>query len=121
MLCDWPYIVGPHKKCLHSASTETASATFKSHSSNREGIMKVLSQGFNPDTFDILISSWSQGIKNIYSQYINEWFAFSILNNISSVETSVQVVLEFLTSLIKKGNHTIKYTLESALASIIAP
>ena len=63
----------------------------------------LLSQGFHPDTSDKLISSWRQGTRSNYSQYINEWFKFSMLNNISPFESHIQVTLAFLTSLIKKG------------------
>ena len=58
------------------ASTETRGTAYdlvKTHSSNRKGIRKVLlSQGFDPDTSDILITSWMQGTTSNYSQYINK-------------------------------------------------
>ena len=95
-------------------------ALVKIHSFNREGIMEVLlSQGFDPDTSDILRPSWRQGTIN-YSQFISEWFTISKMNNISLVEPPIQVA--FLTSLVKKGKPNNQIcTARSVLASVITP
>ena len=76
----------------------------KTRSSKREGFTKILlSRGFDPGTVDILIPIWRQEKISNYSQYTNEWFTFSFVNNISPVKPPAQVALAFLTSLIKKG------------------
>ena len=100
------------------AFTETrgnASALVKTLPSIREDTRVVLlSQAFDPDTSDIFISSWRQATTINY-------FHYKKVNNISLVKQSVLVALAFLISLFKKGKHTIKYVLGSALASIITP
>lgn len=106
------------------ASTETrqiAPDLVKTYSSNREGIMEVLlSQGFDPDTFDILIFCWRQEVTSSNSHYIDEHLIFSMVNNISPFKPPVQAAFVFLTSLIKKGKLYSQICIaRSALASII--
>ena len=108
------------------ASSETrgiALAPVKTHSSNMEGIREViLSPGFDPDTFEIVISSWRQGATSNFYQYINKWFIFSMVSNISPAEPPTQIALDFPTSLIKKEKSCNQIcTARSALASIISP
>ena len=108
------------------ASTETreiAPDLVKTYSSNREGIREILlSQGFDPDTFDILIFCWRQRITSSNSHDIDECLIFSMVNNISPFKPPVQAALAFLTSLIKKGKLCSQIrTARSVLASIITP
>ena len=108
------------------ASSETrgiALAPVKTHSSNMEGIREViLSSSFDPDTFEIVISSWRQGTTSNFYQYINKWFIFSMVSNISPAEPPTQIALDFPTSLIKKEKSCNQIcTARSALASIISP
>ena len=61
-----------------------------------------LSQDFDNDTVDILMTSWRKGTFSNYSLYMNKWFNFASCNKVSPVEPPVQVVLASLISLVRQ-------------------
>ena len=48
---------------------------------------------------NIIMASWRQGTQKQYNMYIKKWFYFCDKRKISKFQTSVEVVLEFLTEL----------------------
>ena len=81
MLCDRPYIV-EKPICFFHRNQAVAPTLVNTHSSNREGIGEVLlSQVFDPDTSDILISSWRHGTTSNYIEMSGLHFPRRILFN----------------------------------------
>ena len=82
----------------------TAPLEVKTNTSDREGVSEVfLSHGLDNDTVDILMASWRKDTFSNYSLYMSKWFKFASCNRVSPVERLVQVLLAFLTSLVRQG------------------
>ena len=76
----------------------------ETNTSDRESVREVfLTQGFDNDTVDILMTSWRKGTFSNYSLRLSKWFKYASCNKVSPVEPPVQVALAFLTSLLREG------------------
>ena len=99
----------------------TAPLVVKTNTSDRESLREIfLSQGFDNDTFDILVASWRRGTFSNYSLYMSKWLKFASCNRVSPVEPPVQVALAFLISLVREGKSFNQICMaRSAFSSVI--
>lgn len=60
-------------------------------------------QGFSESTTNIIMCSWKSGTKKQYNTFIKRWLQHCCKNKVSSIQPSLNQVLEFLTQLFETG------------------
>ena len=106
MLSQKPYVVTPHKENLLPPQKTEGLHPLWSKLTLLIGKVSgkyFLSQDFDNDTVDILMTSWRKGTFSSYSLRLSKWFKYASCNKVSPVEPPVQVALAFLTSLVREG------------------
>ena len=61
-------------------------------------------RGFSTDSASIIDQAWRKSTKQQYSLYIRKWFQFCDRKQTSALQGSVNVILDFLTSLYNEGS-----------------
>ena len=105
MLSQKPYVVTPHKENLLPPQKTEGLHPLWSKLTLLIGKVSgkyFLSQDFDNDTVDILMTSWRKGTFSNYSLSMNKWFNFASYNKVSPVEPPVQVALASLISLVRQ-------------------
>ena len=93
----------------------------ETNTADRESLREVfLRQGFDNDTVDILMASWRKDTFSNYCLYMSKWFKFASCNKVSPVEPPVEIILVFLTSLVREVKTFSQICMaRSALSSVI--
>ena len=109
------------KSTSTTKTTGTAPLVAETNTSNKEGARELfLSQEFDNDTVDILMTSWGKCTFSNYSLYMSKWFKFTSCDMVSTVEPPAQVALAFMTLLAKqRKSFTQISVVRSALPSVI--
>ena len=81
---------------------------------------KLLKQGYDRGTVDLVLDAWRKSTKKTYSTYLRKWITFCLSKGLKVLHPTIQIVCTFLRQLADGGlGYGAMNTARSALATIL--